>query len=133
MNKIQVLFVEDELEFVKDLPVVLKNKGFEVIATTDSAEALEFFARQDFDVVLTDIAMPPGKDMDEKAVAYGRETGIEVIKRMRILKPHVPIVVLTVIRDQEIISRIRKAGARYILHKPQETQQIVEVLQRVVK
>ena len=131
MSKIRVLFIEDEIEFVKDLSAILGAEGFEVAATTDIAEAMRLFASQDFDVVLTDIAMPPGKDMDEKAVMYGRETGIEVIKRIRALKPHVPIVVLTVIRDQEIVSSIRKAGVRQILHKPQEVKQIVEALKKV--
>ena len=133
MIKKRVLFIEDEKEFAKDLPVILEGKGFEVMAATDVAEARRLFADSDFDVVLTDIAMPPSADMDGRAVAYGRETGIRLAQQMREAKPEIPIVALTVIRDPQIVSRMRKVGIRQILHKPQEVQQIVEALQRAVR
>lgn len=129
----RVLFIEDEEELVRDLPPILESKGFEVTATTDIREALRLFAESDFDVVLTDIAMPPASDMNSKALAYGRETGIEVARRLREAKPQIPIVALTVIRDPKIVSRMRKAGIRYILQKPQELQRIVETLQKAMR
>ncbi len=129
----RVLFIEDEEELVRDLPPILEEKGFDVTATTDVAEGLRFFAESDFDVVLTDIAMPPASDMDSKALAYGRETGIEIARRLREAKPQIPIVALTVIRDEQIVSRMRKAGIRYILNKPQEFQRIVEALRKVTR
>ncbi len=128
-----ILFIEDEEELVRDLPPILESKGFEVMATTDIAEALRLFAESDFDVVLTDIAMPPAEDMNGKALAYGRETGIEVARRLRGIRPNIPIVALTVIRNPEIISRMRKAGIRHILNKPQELQCIIETLQKALK
>ncbi|MFZ0034589.1 MAG: response regulator [Sedimentisphaerales bacterium] len=133
MERKRVLFIEDEEELVRDLPPILKSKGFEVTATTDVAEALRLFAESDFDVVLTDIAMPPAPDMDGKALAYGRETGVEVARRLHAIRTDIPIVALTVIRDQQIVSRMRKAGIRDILHKPQELQRIVETLERVTR
>ncbi len=129
----RVLFVEDEEELVRDLPPVLESKGFEVTATTDVAEALRIFAESDFDVVLMDIAMPPASSMNEKNVAYGRETGVGLAQQMQAMRPNIPIVALTVIRDPQIVSRMRKAGIRYILHKPQELQRIVETLQKALK
>jgi len=129
----RVLFIEDEEELVRDLPPILESKGFEVTVTTDVAEALKIFAELDFDVVLIDIAMPPASDMNAKALGYGRETGIEVARRLRDMRPDIPIVALTVIRDEQIVSRMRKAGIRYILHKPQELQCIVETLEKAAR
>ncbi len=129
----RVLFIDDEKELVRDLPPLLESKGFEVTATTDIKEALRLYDELDFDVVLMDIAMPPTSDMNSKALEFGRETGIEVVHRLRRVKPSVPIVALTVIQDDQIVSRMRKAGIRYILHKPQEFQRIVETLQRAIQ
>jgi len=129
----RILFIEDEKELVRDLPPLLESKGFEVMATTDAAEALHLFDELDFDVVLTDIAMPPSADINGKSVAYGRETGVVVAQRLHETKPDVPIIALTVIRDPQIVSRMRKAGIRYILHKPQELQRIVETLEKVTR
>ena len=131
MKKIRVLFVEDEKELVADLPVVLSGEGFEVVGTTSITEALCLFQDSVFDVVLTDIAMPPSEDMDGKSVAYGRETGIEVVRRMQRAKPDVPIVALTVIRDSDIISRMKKVGIMRILNKPTEIGKIAHALKEV--
>jgi len=136
MNNIErkrVLFIEDEEELVRDLPPILESKGFEVTATTDVAEALRLFAESDFDLVFTDIAMPPSAGINGKSVAYGREMGIKVAEQMHVAKPNVPIVALTVIRDPVIVSRMRKVGIRYILNKPQELQRIVETLEKAVR
>jgi two-component system NtrC family response regulator len=133
VTKINVLFIDDEKKLVENAAPVLEAKGFEVLATTDIAKAIDAFANKNFDIVLVDIAMPPTSDMDAKALSYGRETGIEVIRRLRAIKSNVPIVVLTVIRDTAILSRIREAGVSQILNKPEEPERIADVLKRMVK
>ena len=110
MTKIRVLFVEDEKDLVDDLPVVLGHLGFDVIGTSDLQEAQRLFKEMSFDVVLTDVAMPPSADMDIKGVAYGRESGIELARRFHEEKPTVPIVALTVMRDTNMLKRMREAG-----------------------
>ena len=127
----RILFIDDESELVEDLPVVLKEEGFEVVATTDVAEAIKLFKESEFDIVLTDIAMPPSPDMDAREVEYGRETGVAIAAKIHRLKPSVHIVALTVIRDPEIVTRMRQAGIQEILNKPVEVEAIIEVLRRV--
>lgn len=128
----RVLFLDDERSLVQALPRLLKSKGLYMIGTTSITEAIELFAKEKFDAVLLDVMMPPAEDMDAEALDYGRETGIEVARRMQTQKPAVPIVALTVVRDREMQARMREAGIVEIINKPAETEQIVETLLRTI-
>lgn len=128
----RVLFLEDEEDLVLYLPRLLKQKGLQVIGTKSIGEALDRFAKEDFDAVLLDIMMSPAEDMDAEALNYGRETGIEVACRMKDINPDVPIVAFTVLTNPEVKSRLREAGVSAILNKPSETEQIAEALWRAI-
>ena len=133
MNKMRVLFLDDEKELVDNLPAVLEVKGVEVTATRDVKKAIQLLTDFDFDVVLTDIAMPPAEDMDARDLAYGRTTGIEFVKQLRAIKPDIPVVALTVIRDEEILKQMRAVGIGWIMHKPEEPQRVLETLEKTIR
>lgn len=126
----RILFLEDEADPVEHLPLLLREKRIEVSGTTSIAEALERLRGEPFDAVLLDIMMPPAEDMDAEALAYGRETGVEVARRMKAIRPEVPIIALTVTTDKDIQTRMWQAGIVEILNKPAETDLIAEVLLR---
>jgi CheY-like chemotaxis protein len=128
----RVLFLDDEGDLVDYLPYLLKEQSFEVISTTSISEALAKLAEESFDVVLLDIMMPPAKGMEGEHLDYGRETGIEVARKMKAIKPDVPIIAFTVLTDPEILARTREAGVVKTLNKPAEPDQIVYVLRQVV-
>ena len=127
----RILFLEDEKDLVEYLPSLLKGKGLEVIGTTSIDQALEWLAQEPFDAVLLDIMMPPAENMKAEQLDYGRETGVEVVRRMRAIKPQVPIVAFTVLTDPEIRAKVQAAGVTRILNKPIEPEQIAEVLLQV--
>ena len=127
----KILYLEDEEGLVQFLPLVLKEKGLEVISTLSIKDALQKLASEDFDAVLLDIMMPPTEDMDAETLDYGRETGIEVARRMKRIKPKTPIIAFTVITDSKLLEKIRKAGIATVLNKPAEIDQIVQALDQV--
>ena len=129
----RVLFLDEEQILADDLPILLKEKGLDVRSTTSVAQALEILAQEEFDAVLLDIIMPPEEDMDAELLDYGRETGVEVARRMKADKPDVPIVAFTVVRDPRIRTRMLEAGIARILNKPMELEQIADVLWQVIR
>jgi DNA-binding response OmpR family regulator len=131
MTSKRILFLEDEEELVADMPSVMGRFGFQIDATADINEALSWFNTRQYDAVLLDIAMQPTNDMDAAALGWGRETGVEVARRMHKSKSHVPLIALTVIRDDQIRSRMREAGICKIINKPAEVQQIADELRSV--
>ena len=129
----RILFLEDEEDLVEDLPRLYKQRGIEIVGTISIPDALRLLKEEHFDAVLLDIIMPPTEDMDAERVDYGRRTGVEVVRRMKKIKPHIPIVALTVITDPEIRTEIYKAGVKTIINKPADPERIYEELQRVLK
>ncbi len=134
----RVLFLEDEPNLADSLPEVLMDKmdkygKWQIVGTTDISEALTRVAHEEFDVVLLDISMPPTEGMDLDEIEYGRYTGIEVARRIKRLKPDLPIVALTVVTETSLQQRIREAGVKEILNKPTEFDSIAQMLLRAVQ
>ena len=81
-HQTHILVVEDEPDVRLLLAREISDKGHEVVAVTDSAQAIEEMGRGKFDVVLTDVRMP---GMDGMALT-------EWIKRTR---PDTNVIVMT--------------------------------------
>jgi len=128
--KKRVLVIEDERFFLEGLQIALS--GYEITPAYSASRGMELAQRRDFDAVLLDIMMSPLDDMDPECVNYGRTTGVELCRRIRDLKPNLPIVVLTVVRDPEILERIADAGADRIINKPVPASTISASLDEVL-
>jgi CheY-like chemotaxis protein len=133
----RVLFLEDEPYLVDTLPTVLENKyrdwQLEVVGLASITQALARLADEEFDAVLLDISMPPTEDMDFDAVEYGRLTGVAVAKRIKEVKPDLPIVALTVVSDESMKQKMLKAGIETIINKPADIDLIAQTLFRVTR
>lgn len=82
----RILLVDDEEAILKLLRFPLEREGYQVVTARDGEEALEIFAREEFDLVVLDI-MLPGLD------------GMEVCRRIR-AQSIVPIIMLTARADE---------------------------------
>ncbi|MGA2897060.1 MAG: response regulator [Acidobacteriaceae bacterium] len=81
-----VLCVDDEAVGLGIRKILLERAGYRVITAADGASSLELFAAQPVDAVVLDYAMP------------GMHGG-EVAKKMRQIKPKVPILLLSAYVD----------------------------------
>jgi DNA-binding response OmpR family regulator len=78
----RVLVVEDEQILREGLSDLLSGAGYEVTAVGDGAEAVERGTDERFDLVLLDLMLP-------------KLDGIEVLTRLRRVRPGLPIIMLT--------------------------------------
>ena len=129
----RVLYLDDELDLAESIPLLLRAHGLDVTGTTSIAEALQLFADRDFDAVLLDIMMPPTPDMDARSLDYGRKTGVEIVRRMKKIKPEVPIVAFTVLTEPAGLDELRLAGVSSIINKPTEVDAIAHALRQVIR
>jgi len=114
-NKIQLLFVDDEEEFVNYTTKRLKRHDLEVHAFTDPEEALEKSKGQSYDVGLLDLKMP-------------RMDGEELLNRLKELDPTIEIIILTGHGSIESAFRSAKVGAYEYLLKPCEFDDLISAI-----
>ncbi|MGD9186869.1 MAG: ATP-binding protein [Desulfobacteraceae bacterium] len=84
MGEERILFVDDEPKVVVIIERMLKALGYHVEAFTNPKMAIHRFEEgpDDFDVVISDIAMP-------------KMTGEKLIKQVRLIRPDIPAILVT--------------------------------------
>ncbi len=83
----KILVVDDEPLARNSMAMFLELQGHEVCQAADGVEALDLFASDHFAVVVSDMKMP-------------RMDGLRLIEQIRILKPTLPIIVVTGYADK---------------------------------
>jgi len=93
MKKATILCVNDNPKSTRLLSSILEERGFHVIGAEGADEARQIAETTSFDLALLDYAMP-------------KMLGTELAKEIRIVEPHVPIVVmsgLASLPDEELL------------------------------
>jgi DNA-binding NtrC family response regulator len=116
-EKIRLLFVDDEADFVKYMSKRLEPREIEVHAYTNPVQALEETATQNFDVALLDLRMPK---MD----------GEELLNRLKERDPTIEIVILTGHGSVGSAFRSAQEGAFEYLLKPCEFVDLVRSINK---
>ena len=105
MDKLRVLLVEDSSDVREVFTLLLRSEGVDVVATGSGSEAVDLAARNDFDIVLTDLGLPdiPGDVVIRRVLAGSRRR---------------PRVIVVTGYDEPFVSRARQAGADLVFIKP---------------
>jgi len=116
---IRVLIADDH-KIVRDgLKRILSAQGdIEVAEAADGDEALALVKAHDYEVALLDMSMPG-------------LSGIALIKRLKLQKPSLRILVLSMHGEQQYAARALKAGATGYLNKDSAAEQLVGALRKV--
>ena len=120
MNKINLLIVDDEEQFLHSISRSLEMRDFNVTAVNRGDKALEVARSQPIDIALVDLKMP-GMD--------GRET-LEALKKQH---PWMEIVILTGHGTIDSAADCSRAGAFSYLQKPCEFDRLLETLTQAFK
>lgn len=111
----RVLLVDDDERFNERLGRALRDRGFDVVTTTQATVALAQVRSQPFDGVVTDLRMP-GMD------------GLEFVKEARASGAEARIVVLTGYGSIATAVEAMRLGANGYLVKPCNADQVVAEL-----
>ncbi|MDM8549803.1 ATP-binding protein [Desulfobacterales bacterium HSG2] len=103
-----ILLVDDEPDILEGLDMVLSDEGFLVRRASSGKEAMDIFAAESFDLVITDIRMP---EMD----------GLELLRKVKETDEDVEVIVLTGYASLETAIQALTDGRAYsYLTKPLE-------------
>ncbi|MCF8050140.1 MAG: response regulator [Desulfobacterales bacterium] len=114
-QKIKLLLVDDEKDFVEVLTKRLKSRGFDVTAAYCGAEAIQALRKVDFDVAILDLKM---EDMN----------GLEVLKIFKKMYSDMQVIILSGHETEQTVREGMEYGAFEYLSKPCEFEALVRTL-----
>jgi CheY-like chemotaxis protein len=118
----RVLLVDDEEAQVQTMRNMLRRLGYEVVAKTNTAEALALF-RQDprqFDLVITDQTMP-------------QMSGLGLAQVLLRIRPGLPIILCTGFSEMVDANGALASGVSQFLMKPFSVREMAETIRRALE
>lgn len=118
----QILLVDDHLLVRAGLVLVLKQMedGVDIIEAGTGREAVEFAEKYpDLDLILMDLDLPEG-------------SGLEALSVIHAKTPSMPVVILSAMEDQTMISRAMELGARGYIPKSASGEVMLNSLRLVL-
>jgi CheY-like chemotaxis protein len=113
----KILIVDDEKHLVTFLQetLLLEVPGCHVDAAYSGEEALSRLAQSDYDLILADLKMP-GFD------------GLDLVKGIRYLNPHVPIILMTGYGSKMVRQEAAQLGVNHYVDKPFDVGELLQTL-----
>ena len=102
---VRIMIIEDDEAMRSLLEDFFEEEGFETDSASNGADALRILSKDHLDLIVTDIRMPG-------------LTGLDILPRVRRLKPETPIIVMTAYGSEDVRRRSLESGATTYLEKP---------------
>lgn len=117
MEKIRILWADDEITMLKPHIMFLETKGYHVDTSNNGNEAVEMIGRENYDIVFLDENMPG-------------MSGLETLTKIKGLQPHLPVVMITKSEEEEIMEEAIGSKISDYLIKPVNPNQILLCLKK---
>jgi len=117
------ILIADDHAIMRDGIAMLLTEAYQsakITGVPDSAALLELVKKQKWDVIITDISMPPG------------ESGLEAVKIIREMAPLTPVLVLSMHPADQYAIRAIKAGASGYLTKSGAPMELIKAVNCVI-
>jgi DNA-binding NarL/FixJ family response regulator len=118
MNKI---ILADDHSFIRvGLIQILKDEypSVEITEVGDGESLINEVSKNDFDLVISDLDMP------------GR-SGLEALIQIKLIKPELPVLILSIYSEDLYAVRVLKAGASGYLNKNAAPYELITAIQRI--
>lgn len=113
----KILWADDEIDLLKPHIIFLKNKGYDVVPAVSGNEAIDILDNEDVDIIFLDENMPG-------------LSGIETLKHIKTVHPHIPVVMITKSEEEHIMEDAIGADIADYLIKPVNPSQILLCLKK---
>jgi CheY-like chemotaxis protein len=119
MNKVKILWADDEIDLLKPQIMFLESKDYEIIPVTNGQDALDKVKELELDVVFLDESMPG-------------LSGLETLPKIKQIKPHLPVVMITKNEEEDLMEDAIGSQITDYLIKPVKSQQILLTLKKII-
>ncbi|MDB2607117.1 PglZ domain-containing protein [Zobellia sp.] len=117
MNKITILWVDDEIDLLKPHIIFLQGKGYDVITSQSGQEALEELQQSRVDIIFLDENMPG-------------ISGLETLAEIKVMDSSIPVVMITKSEEEFIMEEAIGSKIADYLIKPVNPNQILLSLKK---
>lgn len=117
MDKLNILWADDEIDLLKPHVLFLRDKGYDVVTVNNGEDALEQVKLTNFDIVFLDENMPG-------------MSGIETLAKLKNIKPEIPVVMITKSEEELIMEQAIGSKIADYLIKPVNPNQILLSLKK---
>ena len=117
MDKVSILWVDDEIDLLKPHIIFLRDKGYEVETVNSGHDALDILKTKSFSILFLDEQMPG-------------LSGIETLMKVKALQPGLPVVMITKSEEEAIMEDAIGSNIADYLIKPVKPNQILLCLKK---
>lgn len=107
-----ILIIDDEAAIRESLETLLSLEGFTVSIARDGASGLELLSRNQYDLLLLDLALPG-------------ESGIDLLPRILEVQPNLPVIMITAYGTVGNVVDAIRAGAENFVQKPWDNEKLL--------
>ncbi len=116
----RILVTDDEAALREMLSVLLRRAGYDVTTRETRASALEALKAEEFDAVITDLALPDGSGMDVLSAARERDESTQVV-------------MITAYGGTEQAVEAMRRGAYDFVQKPFRNHELLALLEKALE
>jgi DNA-binding response OmpR family regulator len=111
----RVLVIDDDAAIIGMLVECLSESGYDVLSALNGGDGLMLLDLEHPDVVLLDLRMP----------GIG---GLEVLRRIRMVRPDLPVIIISGLGDAEAARQTLRRGAVDYLPKPFDLDHVLRAV-----
>lgn len=114
----EILIIDDDPSIIKTLLKKLGRWGYHALSAENTSDALKTLSSQSVDLILLDVYLED-------------TTAIELIPKIKSIKPTVDIITMTGQSTRQLEQKIRSFGILYYMEKPIETANLKLILEHI--
>ena len=115
----RILIIDDEAAIRESLETLLTLEGFSISTAVDGPSGMELLARNEYDLLLLDLALPG-------------ESGIDLLPRIVEMQPNLPVVMITAFGTVGNVVDAIRAGAENFVQKPWDNEKLLADIRAAV-
>lgn len=118
----KILIIDDESDIRALLSDILQDEGYLCSEGANAGDALRMISEKEFDAVILDIWLE-GSEMD----------GIGVLKKIKSIKPKIPVIMISGHGNIETAVQTIKYGAYDFIEKPFKSEKLLILISRAIE
>lgn len=116
----RILLIDDEAHLRRNLQLLLRSEGYEVLTAVDGEEGIQRLQAEQFDLVITDVMM-------------GKVSGFDILEYVVTHRPATPVILLTGYASRDSAQKALSMGAYEYLAKPFEIKSMLAATQKALE